>query len=157
MNFLPRCVFAILLILAVMAQLARLQIDLEPDRASDLSGQLARLGGEILSTKPSGAATVAVSGCRNPVTLVQVGFNGGVDVSLDVMLATDAVPRYAYLGYVGDRLDYAAIASRWAAASALNVFGLRRAKAPAAVVLVLLPKECPRLAELDWSVLSPWS
>ena len=66
-----------------------------------------------------------------------VGYS--TDVALDLLLATDTVPRYAYLGYVGDRLDYAAIAGRWAAASALNVFGLRRTKAPVAVIVVLQP------------------
>jgi hypothetical protein len=59
---------AIPLILAAMAQLARLQIDLDPDRGSDLSGRLAKLGGEILTTNQSGATTPVVSGCRNPVT-----------------------------------------------------------------------------------------
>jgi hypothetical protein len=157
MNFLPRCLFAILLIFTVMAQLARLQNGLEPDRATDLSGGLARLGGEMLTTKPSGGVTAVVSGCPMPVTLVQVGFNGSDNVSLDELIATDTVARYAYLGFVGDRLDFTAIAGRWAAASTLNVFGLRHAKAPAVVVVALLPKACPRLAELDWSVLSPWS
>ena len=98
MNFLPRCVFAILLILAAMAQLARLQIDLDPDRGSDLSDRLAKLDGGILSTNQSRATTAIVSGCLNPVTLLKIGFNGSASGSLDQLLATDAVPRYTYLG-----------------------------------------------------------
>jgi hypothetical protein len=153
MNFLPRSVFAVLLVFAAMAQMTFMQAGLEPDPTTDLSRGLARLGGQMLATDEAGDLTATVPGCPSPVTLVQVGFAG----PFDMMFATDTVPRYAYLGFVGDRFDFIAIAGRWAAASALTAFGLRRTKVPAAVVVALLPKACPRLAELDWSVLSPWS
>jgi len=88
---------------------------------------------------------------------VQVGFDGSNDDLLDEYRATDAVQRYVYLGFVGNRLNLTAIASRWVAASALNVFGLRSGRAPSTVVAVFMPKQCPDLSALDWSLLSPWS
>jgi len=82
MNFLPRCLYAILAIPTVIAQLARMQVGLDPDQSSDLSGGL---GGQALSTKQSGTLTAAVSGCLSPVTLAQVGFDGSDSAALEVM------------------------------------------------------------------------
>jgi hypothetical protein len=157
MKLVPRCMFASLLMLGLTAQAARMSSGTQSDGVTDLTDRLARLGGRILATTPSGASTAFVSGCPNAVTLAQFGFDGSDADLLDASLATDTVPRYAYLGFVGDRLDFAAIASRWAAASALRVFGLRRDKTPDTVVVILLPKTCPNLTAFDWSVLSPWS
>jgi len=157
MKLLLRGVFASLLILGLAAQAARVSSGTKSDEATNLTDGLARLGGRLLATTPSGALTVVVSDCPDPITLAQVGFDGSHDDLLEASRATNTVSRYVYLGFVGNSLDLTAIASRWAAASALSVLGLRRDKTPDKVVVVLLPKTCPNLAALNWSVLSPWS
>jgi hypothetical protein len=158
MTIVTRGMFVGLLILGLTAQVARTLNSVTTAAAtSDLAAGLARLGGRVLVTMPSGAATAVVSGCADPVIVGQVGFDGSGDGLLDGTAVMDVVPRYAYLGFVGDRLDLTAIGGRWVAASTRQVFGLRRDRAPEKVVVVLVPKTCPSLTGFDWSVLSPWS
>jgi hypothetical protein len=123
----------------------------------DLTAALRRLDGRVVATTPSGAVTAVLSRCSDPVTIAQIGFDGSGDGLLDRAAQSEATQLYAYLGFVGDRLDVTAIAGRWVTASALQAIGLRRDNTPAKVVLVLLPKTCPEAADLDWSILSPWS
>jgi hypothetical protein len=153
-----RGLFAGLLMLNLAAQAARTANDGALDAGTgDLTAALLRLDGHVIATTASGAVTAVLSRCSDPITVAQVGFDGSGDGLLDIAAETEAAHRYAYLGFVGDRLDVTAIAGRWMTASALQVFGLRRDKTRAKIVVVLLPKTCPEAADLDWSILSPWS
>jgi hypothetical protein len=149
--------FAGLLMLGVIANVVRMSDSITLDSApSDLGAELALLGARIVGTTPSGVSAVAFPGCANLVTVGQMGFDGQGSTSFDAPQATDSTRRYAYLGFVSSRLNLMAIAGRWAIASAQQVFGLRRGSPSETMVFVMIPKSCPDLAKIDWSVLSPW-
>jgi hypothetical protein len=156
LKLLLRGVFAGLLVLTLTAQAARVSQPVQSDQYANLSVGLASLGSLVQTTPSSESPRAIFPGCTIPVTLVRIGFDGTNNDALDTLPTPDVVLRYVYLGFVGTRLDLAAIARRWAMASALAVLRLRQASVPVSVVLVIVPKACPSLAGLDWSVLSPW-
>lgn len=151
-----RGVFVALLILTFGAQAARISRPTQPDQYVSLSDGLASLGSQVQTTPSSESSRATFPGCPVPVTHMRVGFDGTNNGSLSRSPTPDVSLRYVYLGFVGSRLDLAAIVGRWGTASALAVLGLRHASVPVSLVLVMVPKACPSLAGLDWSVLSPW-
>ena len=157
MKPLLRGLFAALLILMLAAQAARISRTAQPDESANLPDGLTRLGSRVQAEPVSERLTAIFPGCPVPVTVARIGLGGATNDALAVLPALDAEPRYAYLGFVGARLDWATVAGRWAAASALAVLGLRHSSVPISVVLVMVPTACPGLVALDWSVLSPWS
>jgi hypothetical protein len=152
-----RGLFAAFLILMLAAQATRISRTAQPDESANLSDGLTSLGSRVQAEPVSERLTAIFPGCPVPVTVAPIGLVGATDDTLSVLPALDTEQRYAYLGFVGTRLDWTTIAGRWAAASALAVFGLRHSSVPVSVVLVTVPTACPGLAALDWSVLSPWS
>lgn len=132
-----------------MARSARLQIDLEPDRSAELADGLARLGGEILASptirnSDRGQARLSESDYLRATDLRQRRYGRPTRcraMPISAMSATGGITRRSQ--------------ATGRAASALNVFGLRCVKAPAVVLVILLPRTRPRLTELDWSILSP--
>ncbi len=157
MTLVLRGMFTSLLVLGIAAQAARMSnCTTADDTSDDIGGKLARLGAQFVDTTPLGYVAVAFSKCADPVTVMEVGFDGSAPGSPDVPPAKDTARRYVYLGLVGNRPDFAGIAGRWAFASALQVFGMRRGTPSTKVVIILIPKSCPGLMDIDWSILSPW-
>jgi hypothetical protein len=157
MKLLLRGLFVCMLVVALMAQASRLSSrDVERDDKARLTEALTRLGLQVSAADGSAILTVVAPGCPEPLFVTAAGFDGEGDGTLRTLLVTDGVPRYVYLGYVGSSAAPVAMGSRWAAASALAVFGLRQTSIPSEVIVAILPKACPHLTHLDWSVLSPW-
>ena len=151
-----RALFAGLLVLAIVAQAARLMHRDAPADDADWTAALSHLGAHVATSTGPRTLAVTVPECAEPLTLARIDFDGTGDETARALLATAAMPRYAYLGYVGNRIDPVAIGARWAFASVLEVVGLRHDAAPHEVVVVMVPKLCPQLTGRDWSVLSPW-
>ena len=156
MKILLRGLLISLAVLALATQAARFAAD-GPADEPDLTARLAALALQpAASTRPDTFAATA-PGCQEPVVLARVSFDGSGHDAERTLLALPATPRFVYLGFVGEHASTARMLGRWAAATLLHVTGLRRRAVPRDLVLVMLPSACPRLAQLDWSRLSPWS
>jgi len=158
MNWAVRGLFIALLLSVLIAQANRLTSNnLEPDEEAILVQRFARLGTGATVSTASSVLTATVSGCREPVAITYVDANGAGDEKMQALLANNVVARYVYLGAVSSSIGSAAVVARWAAASALTALGLRLGYVTGKFVVVLLPKACPELTKLNWSVLSPWA
>jgi hypothetical protein len=157
MKLLVRSMFATVLILTVASQAVRMSHGAPHEAESKVFRGLARLGGHLVATDPDGEMIATIGDCHEAVILLEVGFNGLDDAPLTKLQAMGAAQRYIYLGFVGEEPNLSSIASRWVAASALAVIGLRSGETPDTMMVAELPRACPELTELDWSVLSPWT
>lgn len=158
MKWVLRGLFVSLLVAAMLTQAVRVRSD-SPQRGYDtiLSHRVAKLGPRVIASTGSSLLIVTVTGCREPVAITYMGADGSGEQETQELLTTDVVARYVYLGSVTDKIDPFVIGARWATASALEALGLRRGDVPRDVVAIMMPKACPELANLDWSVLSPWT
>jgi hypothetical protein len=157
MKLLLRSLFIGMLVAAVAAQASRLgSPDSEHDDKARLVDALATLGLHAAPANAPAVLTAMAPGCPEPVVVATITFDGDDSHTLRALLATAGVTRYVYLGYVGSSVSPIAVGGRWAVASALGTFGLRRTHIPHEVIVAMIPKACPQLADLDWSVLSPW-
>ena len=156
MRLLLRGVFLGLAVLTVAAQAARLAADVTAQEQLSFESGFAALG--LQRTTPIVPDTLAAfaPGCAEPLVLTNVQVNGFGRATARTVLDLSAVPRFIYLGFVGEQASRVAIAARWAAASVLHAIDPRRGAIPLDAVLVMLPPGCPALTQLDWSRLSPW-
>ena len=156
MRWVLRGVLSGLLVATVLAQVARsTDVDAPAEDYAVLVYQLVTLAQWADVSHEAGVLRATASGCRNPVMITYVNADGRGSEAARALLGADVVVRYVYLGAVVDKLASIAVAGRWATASALAALGLRRAGVPRNAIVVALPRECPQLAELDWSALSP--
>jgi hypothetical protein len=154
MKLLWHAIFAILLVLSLSTQAARISQKTQTDEAVGFSDSLAKLGAHAITAPSANRVAVVFPDCSQPVIIARVGFAGTNQNMLNVA-AEQWVQRYIYLGVVSPQLDFTGTASRWAKAKTLAVLGLRQTAVPASVVQVSWPKGCSTLESRDWSVLSP--
>jgi hypothetical protein len=128
---------------------------------SDLMASLAAGLGQLDIQTDAPNATDTVTGharsCEQPLHVMLVSIDGADDEQLRGISRSSNVLRYVYLGSIGETRDRTAMFSRWVWAGVLFTAGLRSAKPRPKFVLVVLPRACPELGTLRWSLLSPWS
>jgi len=158
MKALMRLGWITLIVLGITIQFTRgRRSDADSDLLASLAAGLGQLNLQTEGPNAVGILTGHSKSCDQPLHVMLVGIDGAEDEWLGGISQSNSTLRYVYLGSVGETRDRSAMFRRWIWASVLFTVGLRPAKPRPKFVLVALPRACPELATLRWSVLSPWS
>jgi hypothetical protein len=160
MKALLRLCWITLIVLGIIIQFTRgRRSEADSDLMASLAAGLEQLGVQTEAPTAAGILTGHAQSCEQPLHVMLVGIDGAEEEWLGGISQgqSGSMLRYVYLGSVDDTRDRAAMFGRWIWADVLFTVGLRPAKPRPKFVLVVLPKTCPELAALRWSVLSPWS
>jgi hypothetical protein len=148
--------FVLLILLGLLEQIAwfrTLRTGAGP--METLVAGVARLGLQRVGQDASGLIHAAAAGCAVPVTLGLFALDGGEDASAAELLGPSVRPRFVYLGSMEEQIDRPLIWKSWLFANIEALLGLRQTRVPTKLVMVVLPKDCPHLDELNWAMLSP--
>jgi hypothetical protein len=157
MKALLRLGWIILIVLGVTIQFTRgRRSDADSDQMASLAAGLEQLDVQTEGPNAAGILIGHSLSCEQPLQVMLVGIDGAEDEWLGGRQSSSLL-RYIYLGSVEETRDRPAMFRRWIWAGVLFTVGLRSAKPRPKFVLVVLPRACPELATLRWSVLSPWS
>jgi len=160
MKTLLRLGWITLIVLGIAIQFTRgRRSDADSDLMAGLAAGLEQLDVQTEGPNAAGILTGHSQSCDQALHAMLVGIDGAEEEWLGGIRQSQSsnMLRYVYLGSVGDTRDRPAMFRRWIWADVLFTVGLRPAKPRPKFVLVVLPKACPELAALRWSVLSPWS
>jgi hypothetical protein len=156
MRTLLRLCFVSLMVLAIASQYA---VGREGVVAADAQGRLfdglRRLNLHIDPSPTDGVITARSPSCEAPIQLTLARIDGGDADTLTKLRSPNDDIRYVYLGSADAQRNQISMLLRWSEAHALFVLGLAPIDAPSRLVFVVLPKNCPDLAALPWSTLSP--
>jgi hypothetical protein len=156
MKTLLRCGFLALIALIVALQLTRGQRgDDDSDPMATLAAGLQRLNVRIDGSIASDIITGHAPSCEQPIHILPMRIDGVADERLRGLLQEDEVVRYVYLGSVEPERHDSVLFGRWVWTSVRFIAGLRPARPRFEFAAVVLPRVCPNLTTLDWSVLSP--
>jgi hypothetical protein len=157
MKVLTRCGFLALIALCLAIQATHGQHGhVDSDPVAGLALGLKRLNVE---TNPSSEADILIGrsrSCQQPIHAMFLRIDGADAGRLDALPPDETVLRYIYLGSVGQSWDKAAFIRRSIWAGLRFAVGLRSDRSPRDLVVVMLPRACPELANLTWAELSPW-
>jgi hypothetical protein len=158
MKALLRLGWITLIILGITIQFTRgRRSDADSDLMASLAAGLGQLDVQTEGPNAAGILTGHSRSCDQPLHAMLVAIDGAQDEQLQGISGSGSVLRYVYLGAVGDTWDRTTMFRRWIWANVLFTVGVRPTKPRPKFVLVVLPRACPELATLRWSVLSPWS
>jgi hypothetical protein len=158
MKTLLRLGWIALIVLGVTLQFTRgRRSEADSDLMASLAAGLQQLDVQTEGPNAAGILTGRSQSCDQPLHIMLVGIDGAEDEWLGGTgtSQSSSMFRYVYLGSVGETRDRSTMFRRWIWAGVLFTVGLRPAKPRPKFVLVVLPKACPELATLRWSVLSP--
>ena len=158
MKALIRVCFVSLMVFGVASQFAAPRAD---GAAADAQGRLfdglKRLNLHI-DRAPTDDVIIARSpSCQAPIQLTLARIDGGDADTLVKLRSPNDDIRYIYLGSADAQRNQMSILRRWLQAHVLFVVGRAPIDAPSQLVFVVLPKNCPDLAALPWTILSPGS
>ncbi len=155
MKTLLRLCFVSLMVLAIASQYAAGREGVVvADAQGRLFDGLRRLNLHI-DRYTDGVITARSPSCEAPIQLTLARIDGGDADTLTKLRSPNDDIRYIYLGSADAQWNQISMLLRWSEAHALFVLGLAPIDAPSQLVFVMLPKNCPDLATLPWSTLSP--
>jgi hypothetical protein len=156
-RLLLRLAFSALLVIGVVAQLHAVRpYDTDAESVASLVAPLAALGLASAGPDADGVIIASAPGCPLPVRVGMVYVSGGEESRAASLLGPGVQPRYVYLGMVLDHDDRWRLYFRGLHGTVASLLGARSRRSPSHMVMAVLPDACPRLADLDWAVLSPW-
>ena len=156
MKSLLRCACVVLIIAIVAVQFyAGQRSYAATDSRATLASGMERLNIRLTQSSIADIFTGQEPSCLQPVRAVLLHVDGGGGQGLSDLRVGDDLIKYVYLGSVTSHRRTAVMFARWVWAKVLFAAGLRPSKPSLEVVAVVLPRACPTLAELDWTVLSP--
>jgi hypothetical protein len=158
MKALMRLGWIALIVLGIAIQFTRgRRSEADSDLMASLAAGLGQLNLRTDGPNATGILTGHSRSCDQPLHAMLISIDGAEDEWLSGISQSSSTLRYVYLGSVGETRDRSAMFRRWILAGVLFTVGLRPAKPRPKFVLVVLPRACPELKTLRWSVLSPWS
>ena len=158
MKALLRLGWVALIVLGITIQFTRgRRSDADSDLMASLVAGLGQLDVQTEGPNAAGILTGHSRSCDQPLHVMLDSIDGAEDERLGGISQSSSMLKYVYLGSVGETRDRSAMFGRWIWADVWFTVGLRPAKPRPKFVLVVLPRACPELATLRWSVLSPWS
>ena len=156
MKAMLRCGYLALIVLGIAIQVTHGQTaTINTDPMAALAAGLRRLKIEPGAPTPDGILTGHTPSCGQPITATVLRIDGADDERVRDLRLDDRLLRYVFLGSVYETRNSFGIAGRWIWASALFNLGLRSSRPAPRLVLVVLPRACPEVAALAWTILSP--
>lgn len=157
MKTLLRCGFVALILLGLFSQTVRIRRDhRDGDPAAALASRLQSLNVAAEGPTASGILTGHSASCDRPIEYRLLQIDGAEDAALHASRQADVSVSYVFLGSVEARPDKVRMLALWVWATVRFAAGLRSGRPPSHFVQVALPPDCPGMATMDWSVLSPW-
>jgi len=158
MKTLIRVCFVSLMVFGVASQFAAPRDDGAAAAAQGrLFDGLKRLDLHIDRAPTDDVITARAPSCQAPIQLTLARIDGGDADTLAKLRSPNDDIRYVYLGSADAQRNQMSILRRWLEAHVLFVLGRARIDAPSQLVFVELPRNCPDLAALPWTALSPGS
>jgi hypothetical protein len=158
MKTLLRLGWIALIVLGITLQFTRgRRSETDSDLMASLAAGLQQLDVQTEGPTAAGILTGHSQSCDQPLHVMLVGIDGAEDEWLGGIGTSQSsnMLRYVYLGSVGETRDRSAMFRRWIWADVMFTVGLRSPKPRPKFVIVVLPRACPELETLRWSILSP--
>jgi len=145
-----------LIVLGITIQFTRgRRSDADSDLMAGLAAGLGQLNIQTGEPNAAGILSGHAGSCDQPLYVMLLSIDGADDERLGGLSPGSSMLKYVYLGSVGETRERSTMFRRWIWADVLFTVGLRPAKPRPKFVLVVLPRACPELATLRWSILSP--